>query len=332
LSHPKTFPVEAGWRTLFKDLGLRPIDVLRRAGLREDLFSRPEPGLNTAEYFRLWDSLVSGAADPLFPLRLVDAMTTETFSPPLFASLCSPNLAVAMQRISRYKRLVAPMALDVAEGHDLLVVEPRWLESATAVPSTLIATELAFLLRLARLATREPIRAVEVVVPSPPQPLAAYSDFFGVELRAGDAPRIVFSAADAQRPFLTANESLWEMFEPNLRRRLGELDRSADIGERVRAILLEALPGGLATMQAVAARLAMSKRTLQRRLSEDGTTFQAVVNRTRADLAHHYLTRTTLACSEISFLLGFENPSSFFRAFHDWTGRTPESLRQEPMH
>lgn len=328
MNHPKTFPVEAGWRALFKDLGLRTADVLRRAGLREDLFSRPAQGLSTAEYVRLWEALVGASGDPLFPLKLVDTMTTETFSPPIFAALCSPDLAVALQRIARYKRLVAPMALDVDERDGVLTVAPRWLEGETAVPATLVAAELAFMSRLARLATRENIAALAVVMPSLPEPLAAYAQYFGVEPRRGKRASIAFSAADAHRPFLTANESLWEVFEPNLRRRLGELDRAANIGERVHAILLEALPGGLASMESVARRLAMSKRTLQRRLSEDGTTFQAVVNRTRADLARHYLTRTSLACSEISFLLGYENPNSFFRAFQEWTGQTPESLRQ----
>jgi AraC-like DNA-binding protein len=106
-----------------------------------------------------------------------------------------------------------------------------------------------------------------------------------------------------------------------------ELDETASTSERVRALLLEALPSGQASMDAVAGRLAMSKRTLQRRLGEDGATFQSLVNQTREALARHYLSQTTLSNSEISFLLGFENPNSFFRAFQDWTGCTPDGLR-----
>lgn len=72
----------------------------------------------------------------------------------------------------------------------------------------------------------------------------------------------------------------------------------------------------------------MSGRTLQRRLEEEGDSFRSVVNRPREDLAKHCLAQTRLSASEIGFLLGFEDPNSCFRAFNDWTGKTPEALRE----
>ena len=79
----------------------------------------------------------------------------------------------------------------------------------------------------------------------------------------------------------------------------------------------------------VAKRLAVSPRTLQRRLKEEGTSFKGVVSATRENLARHYLSRTQLTATEIAFLLGFEEPTSFFRAFQRWTGTTPERLRKQ---
>jgi AraC-like DNA-binding protein len=67
--------------------------------------------------------------------------------------------------------------------------------------------------------------------------------------------------------------------------------------------------------------------TPQRRLTEEGATFRTVVQTTRERLARHYLSNTTLPHREISFLLGYDEPSSFFRAFHDWSGQTPETFR-----
>ena len=71
----------------------------------------------------------------------------------------------------------------------------------------------------------------------------------------------------------------------------------------------------------------MSERTLQRRLTEENQSFQSVLDQTREELARHYLRTTKLTAAEISFLIGFEQPSSFFRAFNDWTGQTPEQIR-----
>ena len=120
---------------------------------------------------------------------------------------------------------------------------------------------------------------------------------------------------------------MWRSFEPDLRRRLIELEATARTADRVRALLLELLPSGAATIELVAKRLAMSKRTLQRRLEDEGENFRALVNATRESLAKHYLTQTSLSGGEIAFLLGFEDPNSFYRAFHEWTGQTPETAR-----
>jgi AraC-like DNA-binding protein len=325
-----TFPIEAGWRVLLKDLGIRADRVLRRAGLPEDLFSRPQSALTTPDYFRFWESLQAESADPLFPLRLVDAIQAESFVPPIFAALCSTNMTQAVQRLATYKKLIAPMRLVLTTGRrGELSISPQWLEADGEVPLVVVAVELAFMMRLIRLATREPVQAVAVRLPRLPASadLAAYAAFFGVAPRRGSPACVTLSAIDANRPFLTANEAMWQVFEPDLRKRLRELDASATTAQRVRSALLELLPGGESDIGAVANRLSMSKRTLQRRLEDEGDTFRTLVNRTREDLAWHYLTQTALPVGEIGFLLGFEDPNSFVRAFQEWTGRTPREGR-----
>lgn len=120
---------------------------------------------------------------------------------------------------------------------------------------------------------------------------------------------------------------MWEFFEPELRRRLSGLEADASTGERVHAALLEMLPAGEASVEAVAKRLMVSSRTLQRRLRDAGTSYQAMLNETREALARHYLASSSLSAAEISFLLGYDDPSSFYRAFHGWTGKTPDGVR-----
>ncbi len=138
---------------------------------------------------------------------------------------------------------------------------------------------------------------------------------------------MVFRTADAAMPFLTANAKMWEIFEPELRRRLAEIDDTASCTDRVRAALLELLPAGAGSIDAVAGKLGASPRTVQRLLKDEDVTFRAVLDRTREDLARHYLKSSRMSGAEISFLLGFEDPNSFFRAFHKWTGKTPEQVR-----
>lgn len=327
--HASTYALDATWRLLLKDLGVSTANVLRRAGLPEDLLAQPSVRLDAAAFHRFWDSLAAELADPMLPLTLCRAIRSEAFSPPLFAALSSPNFLVAVQRIARYKALVAPMRLDVREDAERVTLGLVWPDRAHQPPASLVATELLFFVSLARMGTREPVRPLQVATTAPPRPEDAYAEFLGVSIRTGASHELVFAKADAQRPFLTSSDGLWAAFEPELRTRLAQLDASVTVGQRARAALLEALPSGLVGMQAVSARLAMSTRSLQRHLESEGLSYQQLLQETRQAVARHYLQKTDLPAAEISFLLGFEEPNSFYRAFRGWTGHTPERVRQQ---
>ncbi|WP_238006881.1 AraC family transcriptional regulator ligand-binding domain-containing protein [Dactylosporangium sp. AC04546] len=313
------YALEPGYGVLLHDLGIEPAAVLRRAGLPGDLLARGPVSLPAAEFFALWKAIEDEGGDAV---RVAETLSAEVFSAPLFAALCSPDLAIAAQRIAEYKRLVGPMRLDVDGG----TFTNRW-PGGEGPPRVLVLVELLFWVALARLGTRHDVRPLRVCSPEPPADRARYQTYLGVTVEPGPAPSITFAAHDLARPFVTANEPMWALFEPELRRRLSAVDRDASTAERVRAALLELMPAGRATMPAVARALATSTRTLQRRLSAERTSFQAVLGATRTALAEHYLGRADLTPDQISFLLGYDDPKSFYRAFRGWTGTTPAAVR-----
>lgn len=323
----KGWPVGPGWRVMLTDAGLVPADVLRRASLPDDLFARPTL-LSSADYFQLWDC-IERLGGPTIGLQLGANVSAESFDAPLFAALCSRALDEAVGRVATYKRLIAPATLHVDIGRRGTALELEWLDTTDAPPAALIDGELAFFVQLARLGTRARVCPVEVRTPRLVAPREAYVEHFGIAATEGPRPRVVFRPEDATLPFLTANAKMWDIFEPELRRRLSELDDAASCTDRVRAALLELLPAGAVSMDAVARKLGASARTIQRRLKDEDVTFQDVLDRTREDLARHYLRTSRMSGAEISFLLGFEDPNSFFRAFHKWTGRTPDQVRGE---
>lgn len=326
--HSPAYTLDLSWRTLLRDLGVNPANVLRRANLPHDLLQQPSVRLPSQDYYRFWDGIEAESGDPLFPIRLSQSIRGESFSPLLFAALCSPNLLVAVQRLARYKVLVGPMRLEITEVAGGVSLKLLWLDAPLIPPASLVLSELLFCVMLARMGTREPIYPEEVVVPVLPEPVAPYETLMGTPLRQGTDPRLVFSVADVRRPFLTSNDSLWSIFEPGLRQRMAELDHTASTTQRVRATLLEGLPSGLVSIESVAHKLGVSKRTLQRRIETEGSSFQQILQQTRHDLAQHYLKATALSMAEIAFLLGFDEPNSFYRAFRSWSGTTPNGLRQ----
>ena len=326
-----TYALDSTWRPLLKDMGLSIANILRRAGLPDDLLNRPAVRLHADDFHLFWKSIEEESNDPLLPLTLIRSIRSESFSPPLFAALCSPNLHIAAKRISRYKDLVAPIRLDVRETEHELMVEFAWPPSNTSAPASLVLTELLFIVTFARMGTREHIHPTYVTTDHLPSNNNAFADFLGVPVQRGNSHCVAFKKSDAHRPFLTANEGLWSAFEPELRLRLAQNEAAISVRQRVRMALLEALPGGGIKMGAVAKRIGMSQRSLQRYLEIEGQNYKNLLQSIRLNLSQHYLQNTNLPTAEIAFLLGFEEPNSFFRAFRSWTGTTPEQFRQTSL-
>lgn len=328
MDYSGTYALDRIWPPMLKDLGVSSANVLRRAGLPEDLLSLPNIRLAPHEFYRFWNGVEKEMDDRDFPVRICRAIRTEFFSPPLFAALCSPDFLTAVRRIAHYKALVAPMRLDIEVDANCVSLDLVWLGDAEDVPATLVILELLFFIHLARLGTRENIVPLQVMTRNPPLAKEGIAKYLGIDIEPGHCHRLVFSKADALRPFLTANDDMWMSFEPQLRRRLFQLDASGSTGERVRSALIEAIPSGMTSVAAVSEKLAISKRSLQRALADEGTTFIDILQDTRQKLAIHYLQKTDIAISEIAFLLGFIEENSFYRAFKNWTGKTPIAFRQ----
>jgi AraC-like DNA-binding protein len=322
------FTIDLGWQVLLKDLNLSGQDLLRYARLPLDLFSQRSPTLTTEEYFRLWQGLEYLFNDPVFPLRLGQSVSVESFSPPIFACFCSSNLNAAFTRLAQYKPLIGPLTLKVTQSNQQTAIAFDCLPGNLPLPSALIATELVFLVYIARLATRERIMPTAVSITANLPQIEQYESYFGVRIERGNFNGLIFAASDAEKPFLTANGNMWSFFEPELSRRMADIGLEAKFRDRVRACLMEILASGQCTMGDVAQRLAVSTRTLQRRLQQEETSFQQELNHLRAELANQYLVNTHYSSAEIAFLLGYNDASSFFRAFHTWTGKTPEEVRK----
>ncbi|MFI8619042.1 AraC family transcriptional regulator ligand-binding domain-containing protein [Acidovorax sp. NPDC077693] len=331
-AHAGTFSIWPGWLLLMHDAGVDGANVLRRAQLPGDLFARPSTRLDSQTYFKLWAAIEADGRpeDGPVPLRLAERMTSDWFEPELFVALCSDDMNGALTRLAKYKRLAGPMALHIERTGRRTTAALEFLDHAMPPPSVLMAFKLVFLVQLARLATRSKLYPLQVGWPQPPQSAQearAYADYFGVSVEDAPVPTLVFSAEDAKQPFLTANHGMWSFFEPALRQRLADLNRHATTADRVRSALLEALPAGGLSMQAVCRKLGVSSRTLQRRLQEEGTSFQQTLDNLRNALAHHYLQNSLMSGAEIAFLLGFEDPNSFIRSFQAWNGSTPHAVR-----
>lgn len=328
MNRASRFVVSPNWKVLISDLGVDPSEVLIYAKLPADIFNQEDPTLSPEEYYRFWEGLDKACGDQELGLLLSESLSTESFSPPIFASLCSPNLNTALARIQEYKPLIGPLVLDIRITENSTLLTISCYDYAEAIPSALALGELVFFTQLARIATREEIKPVAITLPLQPNSPADYESYFGCKLEEREALSIEFSAVDASRPFLTSNAQMWEFFEDNLKQRLKDLDSTATTVDRVCAVLIESLPSGESSIDEVSKKLGMSKRTLQRKLTEEAETYQSLLQHVRTELADHYLKKSQLSLGEISFMLGFRESNSFIRAYSSWKGISPGQYRE----
>lgn len=315
------------WRLMLADLGLDGTSVLRRAGLPSGILDGDGTRIPLDAYYALCESLDAEAQSPTLALKLGQIEASEYFDPAFFAAMCAPNMTVAGQRLGEFKRLVGAFSLYVDVETDATRFSYR-CKYRPDIPATLAATEIVFLVNLLRRATRHRVIPRAVCLPGAVHAKPAFEEWFGCPVDLGQAASFSLHPIDAMRPFLTHDNQMWQAFEPTLRRRMDDARDDLTTRARVARALMELLPSGRTQIDDVARELAVSKRSLQRRLSEEGTSWLDVLNSAREKLARHYLKNTSLVASEVSFLLGFEDPNSFYRAFRRWTGTTPEAWRE----
>jgi AraC-like DNA-binding protein len=161
----------------------------------------------------------------------------------------------------------------------------------------------------------------------PPADLQSYQDAFKCPLRF-NAPvnALLFAPTDVTLSLPTANAQLVGVHERIASEHLQRLDH-AQTCHRTRAVIIRHLQDGEPRRPKIAAVLGMSERTLQRRLTAEGTSFQLLLDDTRRELARHYLGQKTVSLADIAYLLGFSDQSSFFRASRRWFGSSPRDYR-----
>ena len=163
---------------------------------------------------------------------------------------------------------------------------------------------------------------------SEPRDIKPYFEFFGCPLNFDQAEnQLMIPLQLADEVLAGASPELALLNDQVVTRRLALIDRN-DIVARVQAAILEQLPLGSISDESVAETLHMSVRTMHRKLLEVDNNFRSLLVEMRRNLAEMYILDNSLTLTEISLLLGFSEPSSFSRAFKNWTGTAPSEARQ----
>ena len=308
------------------------------ASSRSRSFSRPviDPKLRLDPQKRIPRPLVDklhrltfeATGDAAIAVRHTEHFQPAHLGPLGFAFLTSFSLRSALEKMKRYSRLSAEtFQLELVEEGAESMVYYHWVGPYSKMPFQYFGA-MALLVRLCRLVVGmdwNPLR-VEFLC-DPHDDLEPFEKRFRCPVHFNcERNQFVVHRNDLDRTLPRAHPALSQVHDELVVRYLADLDRN-DIVSRVRTSLIDLMPEGRAEADEVAERLNMSTRTLRRRLDDEGQSFRSILSDLRKERALRYIKDETLTLTEISYLLGFSEPSSFTRAFKGWTGESPTQAR-----
>jgi len=302
----------------------------RATDLTPEMLADTEARVSPAQFCVAWAEATRLAADPLLALRIADATPAGAFGIVEYVCRAAPTLEKALRQWVRYLGILDDAVevglVDVGDEVALRVLT----ESEAPAPAS---HELCFamVVRNARalLAGGFQPSAVRFTHRQPSLDVSPYRVFFRASVQFGARhtelvmPRKVLGAS-----LTTHDPNLSAILIPTAEQQRERRTVDPPLTEQIRRGLRAALSSDDAQLPAMAKRLGLTSRSLQRRLKDEGTSFQELRDEARRALADRYLGESH-SMAEISFLLGFSEPSAFFRAFKRWTGLTPIERRQQ---
>lgn len=309
-------------------LGIDPALALQRAGFGADALAQVARGVSARQYFDVWNAMV-GLADRDDLVKYLGVAIARGPIVPVFLALsCAPNFESGLHRLARFKSLIGPVRMRVMKDANRLAVDYESADPSVEMPASMGALHVVFSVEKARGLMAHPLRPVAVTLKASESFRRSLGPYLGVVPDYGETTRVHYALVDAQRPFIGSNERLWADLERDLEQQLMLRGERSPMSARVHSALLDLFTRGRSSAEEVCRHLGVSRSTMQRRLREEGLSFQAVLDDARKGLAIRYLSKSVLSNAEVAYMLAYQDQGSFFRSFRRWMGTTPDKFRQ----
>jgi AraC-like DNA-binding protein len=311
-------------------LGLDTGALLDSVGIPLRTLEDPDARLDAARVGALWARAYELSGDPVLSLHAAEACPIGAYKVIDFMSANAATVGEAFRYSSRYFPLInTAIRLPIDESGDPVtfdIVDETGPKGVTRPYAEYCFA--AFLLHVrGNTGVPFPIRELTFVHRKPPD-IREHERIFGCPVRfEAEWNRMSIDRAVWDTPSQGANPGVLQVLSEHADLLLAKLPKGPDLVERTRKAIGERLRGGDSSLESVARVLGTSGRSLQRHLQELGYSYNALADEVRAATARLYLEQPDIAVSEVAYLLGFADPSTFNRAFKRWTGSTPARAR-----
>lgn len=316
--------------------GVDSAELLERVQLSPQILAQRDLRIAASTYLELLGHGVRLTGDEQLGLHLGEAVRPGYYGVLGYLIMSCATLADALHRQARYAALVGNLGqVDLADEPPRPGLEPQvahsWQPLLPQQKRQLSEETLAGWVTFGHWISGLDIPPTEVRFQhAAPADTSEYQRIFRCPVLFDQADNaLVFPKRLLATPLGQADAQVRLMLDAYADRLLGEIQQGHSVLDRARLELSRQMPEVGADLQQIAARLALSPRTLQRRLREAGLSFNQLVDETRQQLVLHYLRDPALELAEIAFLVGFSEPGSLARAFRRWTGQSPGEYRRQ---
>lgn len=334
------FNVSAGATTLsswilaicrtIESYGVDSGKLLIEAGIDSELLQNPNARVPTDQVTQLWHLAVAATGDESIGLKVAKFVQPTSFNALSFSLLVSESLLDAWNRVKRYYEIISNvLEMEIERGEQesaLCFSRLVGKHYAAEAIDAFMATSYTMPQQVSH-GRLQPCR-LELERPAPLDPSPFHSLFLCPIEFNSDGNRIYFSNEDLNIPFPSANRSLALRNDLAIEEYLNQLSAQPFSSKLAKEIVI-ALSLGTPERDAIAKKFHMSSRNLQRKLKLENTSFSKQLELIRKELALKYILDSQLAIIEISFRLGFKDPSNFTRSFKRWYQKTPLQCRKQ---
>ncbi|MDJ0835172.1 MAG: AraC family transcriptional regulator [Acidobacteriota bacterium] len=308
--------------------------IMMNVGVDPDGPVEPKKMVLDTDYYSFLEDIA--AADPhvrTLPLRAGESMRCDDYGIFGLAWKSAVNLRGSYERAERYAKVLTNVsAYQVVEvDHGALMHLHRDGERRLGMRLSNEAT-IASVTAISRQVSSTPFNPTAVFFKhAAPDDVSDHEAYFGCPVYFdSDKDALLVSRQSLESPNKLGDLTISRFFDSHLEGEVSKLEDKTGLAFQVCAIISRSLSEGVPNISGVARQLAMSGRTLQRKLSRQKYTFQALVDESRRQLGERLVKETEYSFAEIAFMCGFSEQSAFNRAFKRWAGKTPRTYRLNP--
>ncbi len=305
-------------------------EYLRSLGIDPEMVKSPDARIPVETYLLIQDEAAHYTHDPCFGLHMGEFAEAGSWSILGYVMMNCKTLGEAFEKSGRYSRIIgnlieARVELKLNKIRVVFFTPPH----APKMSRHCFESTFSSSVRMMRTLTGVHLSPLEVTFIYPePKTIAEYERIFCCPVHFGQKQNsMTLDWSIVNTPILMANPGLLEYFEEYAQNFLSEMERKDEHARAVTKIILSRLDDESLTIDKVAKEMAVSVRTLQKRLEEEGVVFSDLLKDIRQRLAQKYL-RENYSVEQITYLLGFSEPSVFRKAFKKWSGVTPREYRE----